>query len=354
MPPYGRTVSFSERMLTQLIALSGDGARREASTRGAFARWTAARQLTQRVALDGTVVYKAPQQHYVASLHAAGSHAQWMREALSREEDTILITKDGAETLQRDGGRRALPLSAEEVRHALAYDAARGYGQNEALIAQRLPDGTGQVTLAALLDARLSRQFVDTTTLITARLAAEPMDRRLQNIANAAVQAAATEEIWHVLATFEDLMERCHAHAATSGADLSAARQSLQQLREMIQRVGSTQTRETRRGCNCGVGWSRGIASLSAVPRIRGGLTRADLLEVLPPSTWAYPHVRARLHPLYSLLTPAGVRPSALILGAHRYHSCATTRADARIALQCSSSLQEVFDASLLAARHER
>ncbi|MES3034960.1 MAG: hypothetical protein V4813_13260 [Gemmatimonadota bacterium] len=349
MPPYGRTVSFSARLLTQLMALSEDGANREVLTRRAFDRWTAARQLTQRLALDGTVVYTDNQRHYVASLHAAGSHAQWMRAALCREADTIVITNDRTDLQARDGGRRALHLSAEEVRHAVAYDAARGYGQDEALVAQRLPDGTGQITLAALLDARLNRQFVDTITSITVRLATEPLDDFLHNIGNVAVQAAATEEIRHVLETLEDVVERCQDHPATSGAGLSAAQQSLQHLREMTQRVRSQQTLEEGRGSSTGVGWSRGIASMSALPGIRGGLTRADLMDVVPPSAWAYPHVRVRVHPLYSLLTPAGVRAAALALAVHRYHACPTTRADARIALQYSSGLQGIINASFSA-----
>lgn len=341
MPSYGRTVWFSARMLTQLIALSGAQSIEDDGARAAFRQWVRSRQLQEQHTIYGTLAYRDAQTHRGSSDRTPVADARWMREHLSREHDTIYVTREGAFLRRPDAQVHALHLSAQAVRNALAYDASRADGHGEVLVARQASDGTAIVTLDLLLNMRVCPHVVDTLTSVAHRLSSDPHAMRIPAITNIAVRQAAADELQLVAERLQALVTRCHRLAGKRTGELGVAQASVTRLLMCARRIQPKHAYATHSARNTGIRWSTGLAVVQSLAGVPHGLTRADVLDVLPSSAWAYPKVPPRLHPLYTLLSPAGVRPSALVLAAHRYHSCPGIRADARIALEYTACVRD-------------
>lgn len=242
LPSYGRTVHFSKRMLTQVTALGSETSVTDASARAAFAHWVIARQLQEQPTVYGTLAFAVPQTHRVSSNRVTAEDARWMRENLRREHDTICVTPGGAFVRGPGASVRALHLSALAVRNALAYDASRAYAHGEALVAQRVSNGMGIVTLHALLDTRVNQHIIEALTSLVRRLLDEPHAVRIQAISDPMVRDAAADEVQHVAEALMDLVNRYRRHT-TQGVPRARKRTQCRITPASVMRLSLTSRR---------------------------------------------------------------------------------------------------------------
>jgi hypothetical protein len=347
LPSYHRTVHLTCRMLAQLIALGGGDPHDEARARTAFAHWARQRQLRAHVTVYGTVAFANPVRQRERWRSSPADDAHWLRDNLSRRHPLIQVTAHGAVLLGAHDTSSDVGLAPKDIENALAYDAARPYESRERLVAQRTARGMCYVTLAALVEHNAGPRVVEALTALAASLGADDLSARLQGISNPIVRDAAVDEAEHVAETLCELARWCGQRMPADARTPASVLRDVERLAVSV-RACRTAVPQTERGVrNAGVDWTRGLAAVAAMPGIPRTLTRGALSDVLPMTAWAYPNVQPRLHPLYSLLSPEGVRPSALVLAAHRYHPCAVTRADARISLAECHRLQTLIDASV-------
>ncbi len=347
LPGYHRTVHLTCRMLAQLIALGGGYPVDEARARTTFATWARQRQLRAHVTVYGTVAFENPVKQRNWCRHGPAEDAQWLRNNLSRSRSLIQVTAKGAVLLGAQDTAQDLRLSPKCVENALAYDALKRGELRERLVAQRTSQGMCFVTLAALVEHNAGPHITGALTSLVTSLSAEDIGARLRGIANSTVRAAAIDEAEHMADTLLELTRWSAQPTLGDEHPSTGVLYAAEQLAVSVRACRPAETPSVRGERKPGVNWTSGMKAVTAMPGIPRALTRMAVSDVLPTSAWAYPNAEPRLHPLYRLVSPAGVRPSALVLAAHRYHSCAVTRADARIALAEGQRLQTLVDVSV-------